>query len=556
MTARRLRAPVVDGGLLMDPAGPEIGGQIAANSRQLLDWDYDFQGRSARYLRAAVRQEVVALASRFLERHSLTPPPFEVEAVGQSAIPLIMTGHQPELFHPGVWIKNFAAASIASATGGVALNLIVDNDVPKSSSIAAPHADSGDIRLLHVEFDRWGGDSPFEDSPVLQPGLFASFGDRVHNVLGASVPRPLLDEFWPKVIKRRSEVETAGLCFALARREIEQSWGITNLELPMSEVCQTDGFCWFVAHLLAQLPRYVQVHNEALGDYRVAHRIRSKHHPVAALIRQGEWLEAPFWVWRAREPRRRALMVRQRSREIDLRIAGEDEVLISLPLAPDREACCAVERLRDLATRGVRLRTRALTTTLFSRFLVGDLFIHGIGGAKYDELGDEIARRFFQTEPPGFSTVSMTLWLGLPTEATTPADLARATRALRDLEFKPERSLSEPLDDETRNIIEVKRAALAGGVTSRRERKARRLAIERCNQALQPRVRSLREELRTQRSEIRRRLRSNRIAHNREFSMVLHSEEKLRLTLLGAGSGLEAAIKARSLARADRPPES
>ena len=97
-----------------------------------------------------------------------------------------------------------------------------------------------------------------------------------------------------------------------------------------------------------------------------------------------------------------------------LRIAGEDEILVELPLSPDREACCAVERLHDLAARSIRLRTRALTTTMFCRFLLGDLFIHGIGGAKYDELGDAIARRFFGIEPPGFLTLSMTLWLGLP----------------------------------------------------------------------------------------------------------------------------------------------
>ena len=109
---------------------------------------------------------------------------------------------------------------------------------------------------------------------------------------------------------------------------------------------------------------------------------------------------------------------------MDLRIAGEDEVLIELPLAPDREACCAVERLRELAGRCGPLAHRALTTTMFSRFLLGDLFIHGIGGAKYDELGDEIARRFFGIEPPGFLTVSMTLWLGLPCDPATPDDLA------------------------------------------------------------------------------------------------------------------------------------
>ena len=113
---------------------------------------------------------------------------------------------------------------------------------------------------------------------------------------------------------------------------------------------------------------------------------------------------------------------------MDLRIAGEDEVLIELPLAADREACCAVERLRDLAARSIRLRTRALTTTMFSRFLLGDLFIHGIGGAKYDELGDEIARRYFGIEPPGFLTVSLTLWLELaPRSRRRPESWTRSS---------------------------------------------------------------------------------------------------------------------------------
>ena len=95
-----------------------------------------------------------------------------------------MTGHQPELFHPGVWIKNFAAASIAAASGGVGLNLIVDNDIPKSSSIAVPTIDDGRIRLTRVEFDRWGGDAPFEDSPVLDEDRFSTFADRVRSLLG------------------------------------------------------------------------------------------------------------------------------------------------------------------------------------------------------------------------------------------------------------------------------------------------------------------------------------------------------------------------------------
>jgi hypothetical protein len=443
-----------------------------------------------------------------------------------------VTGHQPELFHPGVWIKNFATARIAGAHGGIGLNLIVDNDIPKSTSIAVPAVGDGGIRLARIEFDRWGGDAPFEDSPVLEEEQFATFASRVRAVLGDAIADPLIDEYWQRVLKRRGEAGTHGQRFSLARRELEASWGIANLEVPLSEVCQTDGFYWFVSHLLAQLPRFAQVHNDALTEYRAIHGIKSKNHPVAALASLGEWLEAPFWIWRGRQPRRRALLVRQRARDMDLRIAGEDEVLIELPLAPEREACCAVERLRELAARSVRLRTRALTTTLFSRFLLGDLFIHGIGGARYDELGDEIARRFFAIEPPGFLTVSMTLWLGLQADLATAADLATVDRALRDLRFNPDRHLFEPYNEEIRSLIRVKREAVAGATTNRRERRARRLAIRRCNDALEPWVRDLQADLLRLRLETRRRLRSNRAAHNREFAFVLHSEQRLRRSLV------------------------
>ena len=45
------------------------------------------------------------------------------------------------------------------------------------------------------------------------------------------------------------------------------------------------------------------------------------------------------------------------------------------------------------------LRPRALTLTLFARVCLGDFFIHGIGGGKYDEVTDAIIRDYFGIEP-------------------------------------------------------------------------------------------------------------------------------------------------------------
>jgi hypothetical protein len=531
MIGRRLRAPATDGGLLVDPPPGAIGPQVAANAARLAEWDYDFQGRRARRLREQVRREVVGLAGDFLRRHGLDAPAAAGDMQRPSGWPLIVTGHQPELFHPGVWVKNFVAAALGGACGGLALNLIVDNDLPKAAAIRVPFHEGADLRTDRVDFDRWQGEVPYEDWKVRDESRFEGFAERVRGVLGGTVTDPVLQDYWPRALRRQGEVDAVGLRLALARRELEAAWGISNLEVPLGLVCQTEGFLWFAAHLLAQLPRYHEVHNRCLAEYRAAHRIRSRHHPVAGLGRQGQWLEAPFWVWRASQPRRRGLWARQRARVLELRIGDEDQVLVELPLTPDGEGCCAVERLRELTARSVRLRTRALTTTMFSRYLLGDLFLHGIGGAQYDELGDEIARRYFGWEPPAFLTLSLTLWLGLPSDPQAPAELAAVRRRLRDLTFNPDRFLSEPIPDSVRNLISARRQAIAAPVTSRPDQIARLRMIRRCNEALQPWVAGWRGELTARLARLRTGLRTHRIARSREFAFVLHSASRLRQVL-------------------------
>ena len=60
------------------------------------------------------------------------------------AAALIVTGHQPELFHPGVWVKNFALQGLARADGATALNLVVDYDTVKATVLRVPAPHQGD----------------------------------------------------------------------------------------------------------------------------------------------------------------------------------------------------------------------------------------------------------------------------------------------------------------------------------------------------------------------------------------------------------------------------
>jgi len=535
MDPHRLRAPSSDGALLADPPLDHAGSALAENGERLRRWDHDFHGRRAGRLRAMARAQVVALARRHHEAFGLDWPEIPAQP-GR----LIVTGHQPELFHPGVWVKNFAVAGLAEGQGAVGLNLIVDNDIPKGPSIKVPHRDGDNLRASPVAFDSWAGEVPYEDQAVGDESQFASFADRARSTLGGLVPDPLIESYWPRVLRRAGETDRVGLRFALARREVEAEWGARNIEVPIGAVCESEAFLWFACHVLAQLPRFQATHNAALARYRATYGIRSKHHPVPALARQGEWLEAPFWIWRAAAPRRRPLMARMLPKAMELRIGGEDAPFLEIPLAPDRDACCAVEALQDLPGLGIRLRTRALTTTLFARYLLGDLFVHGIGGAKYDELGDELARGFFGIEPPTFLTLSLTQWLGLEADDATPDRLRMVERTLRDLDFNPDRHLPEPRPDGARAPVEAKWVAIGGEVATRRQRLDRLRAIRRANEALLPWTSGARSALLGERDAIRAGLKRNAVVRSREYAFPLHGEGRLRAAmtrLIGVAAG-------------------
>ena len=103
MGNRRYHAPQDNGAILADPARNQWAKLTQLNRSQLVE---TFQQQ-----RDAARDELATLL------HLPTTP-----------VGFVVTGHQPELCHPGVWVKNFALNHLAKETGLVPLNLIVDND--------------------------------------------------------------------------------------------------------------------------------------------------------------------------------------------------------------------------------------------------------------------------------------------------------------------------------------------------------------------------------------------------------------------------------------------
>ena len=106
---------------------------------------------------AATRREVLAVATEYTGSYRDVERPRDV--ADWIARPIIMGGHQPELFHAGVWLKNSALDAYARHVGGTAVNLIVDTDRCNRAAVGVPLGTPQEARLEMVPFDGPGPDT-------------------------------------------------------------------------------------------------------------------------------------------------------------------------------------------------------------------------------------------------------------------------------------------------------------------------------------------------------------------------------------------------------------
>jgi hypothetical protein len=524
----RLNAPKDDGAHLIEPPLSLAQEMTTSNHAILSASDYDVQGRSLASLAQAAQEQLFNAALRYTRSYRDVIVPAKPAR-------LILAGHQPEVFHPGVWLKNFVLARLAGDQNAVAVNLQIDSDTMKTASLRVPGGSLESPRLEYIPFDRGAPELPFEQRGIIDQSCFASFGKRAADHLQPLVEQPLLERYWPLAVARAKETGNAGASISQARHQTEASWGLQTLEIPQSQVCDLPAVRWFIAHLLVQLPRFWEIYNSALMTYRREHKIRSAAHPVPELDSDGRWLEAPLWIWSQSDPERRQLFVRQRDDQLFLSDRQNIEVAVSI--TPDGDAAAAVDQLAALAAQGIRLRTRALITTLAARLLLGDLFVHGIGGAKYDQLTDRIIEQFFGVTAPGYMVVSGTLHLplsrpALPTTETVP----QIRQRIRELQFHPERflgtaSASATADQKSATLIAEKRRWLDTAQTTDNARQRCR-AIRQINDDLQPAVASLRELWSSQTTALANGQRLDALLRSREYPFALFPEPVLTKFLL------------------------
>ncbi len=369
-------------------------------------------------LRDAMRRAALESAERYTRRLGL---PVSSAAPG---LPLVMAGHQPSFYHPGVLYK-YRLLAEAAARGMTAINLNVDTDPSEGFLVKVPSFSGGEYRRIAHYAAPAAANMLYLDAPVRE-GEITAFAENVLRDL-RSIPERIFSfgEIFAETELRRELPPLMADAAVHLRRTYTSHWPGGVLELPLSELCRTEPFFTFAFGLLTRAPEAAAIFNETLAAYRAEHGIRSKANPFPDLASDGQAVETLFWV--CKNGVRQPLSVAMRGGFPALLVDGMHEM---------RD----VGMLRDFCgKRELQLWPRAMALSVLNRLFVADLFVHGTGGAKYDRITDLFISRFHGITAPPFAVASATLKLpGLDDPAP---GLAALRQRLREAAFHPERFL-------------------------------------------------------------------------------------------------------------------
>src|SRR5262245_6448252 len=101
---RRYRAPRCHGEVFADPPLAQVPQAVQTNAARLRSGSVQLFGQPLSHWLPQVRAELFGLARRYTQAYRDISEPVSCDA---NHTLVLLTGHQPRMFHPGVWYKSF-----------------------------------------------------------------------------------------------------------------------------------------------------------------------------------------------------------------------------------------------------------------------------------------------------------------------------------------------------------------------------------------------------------------------------------------------------------------
>jgi len=414
---KNLVPPTGDGETLITPHLSEYGKIIESNRG--LSRDVAIGSDSLKNLAGEARRLAVEEALSYTRKLGLDP--------GENTDPdgpIIASGHQPIALYPGLILKQFALAREANRLNAVPLFFSVDSDEFKGDTVPAPAMNGNLRRADHLLFPQ-EGKGIFETATVEPPEKTIQRLEDLRNSLAdprLSKPQKALAVF----IDRLKRVDFKNQNYTARQILMRSVWrkGIEGglLEIPVSGICGHEPFLKFATDIIGRIGEFKTVYNGQLASYRKEHKLRYAVNPFPDLDDHSGLIETPFWIIQGQS--REKLFARETNRGAVLFTPDGNQLSLS-----------------DLASgaKGAHIRPRAIVLSIYLRLFVCDLFIHGVGGAKYDAVTDRIIETFYGIKPPALACVTGTVFAGI--DADDPGEeMETIETELRKIEHHPETS--------------------------------------------------------------------------------------------------------------------
>jgi hypothetical protein len=491
-----LQTPPGDGEVLIEPAGPAIHRALEQNRSNARSESFTLSGTPIQDVRRNLRQ-------------SLKCP---------SDAPCIVTGHQPDFAHPGVWAKYVVADEIARAIDASPLHLVVDNDAVKHNTLTVPAFTPTGIENHPIPFTAISAHAAYENVPAMTTAESQTFVDAVAKACVNLQDHAVADYFDGfRAATDPTDFVDQNLAGAQALNALHNVHCVNHR---VSRVFTGP----LISHLIADAGNFAAAYNRALADYRRRHRIRQPNRPIPDLIIDGDRIELPLWAYRPGELRHRVFVDLTPSARA---LYAETDPIGTLPLADLQDPSRAAAALAQL-TRP--LRPRALTLTLWARLLLADLFIHGIGGAKYDRITDRLIADYFRLTPPVMMCVTATLRIDSDLPRPSLAAHRAALNEIRQIRYNPHQYVKNapaPLLEKRHELITRSNQLRRETPADHFNRRETFLAIRNTNQEILTFAPDLETEIRQHAHQLHQQLAQRRLADSREYFIAFHSKQKL-----------------------------
>lgn len=287
------------------------------------------------------------------------------------SLPIVMAGHQPIVYHPGILEKTERLAMIAGETGALALNIAIDTDEGDAGRVLWPLRQGEHIHIREGVIT-----TPmklYRDQRIAPKGQVAEvFAEMIRDLRSSGHSEAADKAMRVSHLYEALEGESAVLANAVIRKGL---CGDGYDEIPLSLLLDLPSVKAFLHRIVDDAGRFTPMYNATLDAYRAEHKIKNPANPFPNMEIDAGGVEVPLW--EIRDGARNRVVVRP----------GQPMPANSL-LAP-----------------------RGSIVTLLLRGVCSDLFIHGMGGAKYDQFVNAFAQALWGEELPRFVVASATRYL-------------------------------------------------------------------------------------------------------------------------------------------------